>query len=69
MSAAYSRSRNGGAPSLPLDTIIMGDCVEAMYRLPEASVDLIFADPLCNLRLQRDISRPPGYMIRRYVRS
>ena len=31
--------------ALPLDTILAGDCIEEMNRLPEASVDLIFADP------------------------
>ena len=40
----------GAAPSLPLNQIIAGDCVEVMRGLPEASVDLIFADPpiTCN---------------------
>ena len=32
--------RNAGA--LPLNTILAGDCVEAMNSLPEASVDLVF---------------------------
>ena len=32
-------------PALPLDTILDGDCIEVMRSLPEASVDLIFADP------------------------
>ena len=33
------------AESLPLNTIIDGDCIEVMNSLPECSVDLIFADP------------------------
>jgi modification methylase len=32
-------------PTLPLDDIIQGDCVEVLNRLPENSIDLIFADP------------------------
>ncbi|MEC7890101.1 MAG: site-specific DNA-methyltransferase, partial [Pseudomonadota bacterium] len=30
---------------LPLGRILDGDCVEAMRSLPDASVDLVFADP------------------------
>ncbi len=30
---------------LPLDRIILGDCVAVMESLPEDSVDVIFADP------------------------
>ena len=44
--------------SLPLNTIIKGDCVEAMNSLPERCVDLIFADPPYNLQLQNDLHRP-----------
>ena len=33
------------AVELPLGRILAGDCVEAMKRLPTASVDLVFADP------------------------
>ena len=47
-----------GAPALSLDTILAGDCIEAMEGLPEASVDLIFADPPYNLQLKGDLHRP-----------
>ena len=47
-----------GAGTLPLDTILDGDCIEAMRGLPEASVDLIFADPPYNLQLKGDLHRP-----------
>ena len=30
---------------LPLDRIIVGDCIEELKLLPEASIDLVFADP------------------------
>ncbi len=43
---------------LPLNQIVQGDCVEALGRLPEKSVDLIFADPPYNLQLQQDLYRP-----------
>jgi modification methylase len=46
------------AAELPLNTILDGDCVEAMNRLPEASVDLIFADPPYNLQLKGTLHRP-----------
>ena len=44
--------------TLELDTILAGDCVEVMNRLPEASVDLIFADPPYNLQLRGELRRP-----------
>src|ERR1700733_15457025 len=45
---------------LPLDTIIMQDCITAMRSLPAKSVDMIFADPPYNLQLGGDLSRPDG---------
>ncbi len=44
--------------TLELDAILAGDCVEVMNRLPEASVDLIFADPPYNLQLKGELRRP-----------
>ena len=41
-----------------IDTIIKGDCVTALNRLPEHSVDVIFADPPYNLQLDGDLHRP-----------
>ncbi|TYR31861.1 site-specific DNA-methyltransferase [Mesorhizobium microcysteis] len=47
------------APSADwLDTILKGDCVAALERLPEKSVDVIFADPPYNLQLDGDLHRP-----------
>ena len=46
------------AGRLPLNRIIAGDCVEAMNALPEASVDLVFADPPYNLQLKSELRRP-----------
>jgi site-specific DNA-methyltransferase (adenine-specific) len=44
--------------ALPLDQVIIGDCIEVMNRLPERCVDLIFADPPYNLQLQQELYRP-----------
>ncbi len=41
-----------------LDTILKGDCVAALEKLPENSVDTIFADPPYNLQLNGDLHRP-----------
>lgn len=52
-------AHSAGLPSqLPLDSIIRGDCVAALSRLPAASVDLVFADPPYNLQLQGELKRP-----------
>ncbi|MDB5508382.1 MAG: modification methylase [Hyphomicrobiales bacterium] len=43
---------------LPRDQILLGDCVAEINRLPEASIDLVFADPPYNLQLENTLSRP-----------
>src|SRR5690348_4707862 len=40
------------------DRIILGDCIAEMARLPEKSVDLVFADPPYNLQLGGELLRP-----------
>jgi modification methylase len=45
---------------LPLDQIIMDDCIAAMASLPDACVDMVFADPPYNLQLGGDLFRPEG---------
>jgi modification methylase len=45
---------------LPVDTILQGDCIAEMARLPDKSVDMIFADPPYNLQLGGDLFRPEG---------
>ncbi|MEM6728700.1 MAG: site-specific DNA-methyltransferase, partial [Pseudomonadota bacterium] len=52
-----------GAKALPLDTILAGDCIEAMRALPEACVDLIFADPPYNLQLKQALHRPDSSLV------
>jgi modification methylase len=48
------------APPLPLDTLLQGDCIAMLRSLPDASVDMIFADPPYNLQLGGDLFRPEG---------
>ena len=40
------------------ETIIQGDCIEQLRKLPDKSVDLVFADPPYNLQLGGDLLRP-----------
>src|SRR3990170_5102508 len=54
------RARTAQPRKLPLDTILMGDCVAEMAKLPDKSVDMIFADPPYNLQLGGDLFRPEG---------
>ena len=62
-SIAYIKSggmgvgETGGA-RLPRNKIIVGDCIEQLSRLPEASIDLAFADPPYNLQLAGELYRP-----------
>ena len=44
--------------ALPADSIICGDCIEELKKLPTGSVDLVFADPPYNLQLGGDLLRP-----------
>jgi modification methylase len=41
-----------------LDRILKGDCVAALEKLPEKSVDVVFADPPYNLQLEGELHRP-----------
>ena len=40
------------------ETIIQGDCIAELAKLPDKSVDLVFADPPYNLQLGGDLLRP-----------
>src|SRR5271165_6657486 len=52
------------APSvLALDTIIVGDCLKEMARLPPECADLVFADPPYNLQLESTLSRPDQSLV------
>src|SRR5450631_2333190 len=43
--------------------IIAGDCLAELGRLPEASVDLVFADPPYNLQLDGELLRPNNSVV------
>jgi len=55
-----ARPKHGELRQIPLDTIIEGDCIAEMARLPDKCVDMIFADPPYNLQLGGDLFRPEG---------
>ncbi|MDR6871309.1 modification methylase [Bosea sp. BE125] len=58
------RLEAAGLPlELPLDQVLVGDCVAALERLPPASVDLVFADPPYNLQLGGDLRRPDDSLV------
>ena len=45
---------------LPLNQILRGDCIAEMRALPDACVDMVFADPPYNLQLGGNLFRPEG---------
>ena len=49
--------------TLKFDTIIQGNCIEEMNKLPAKSVDVIFADPPYNLQLGGDLQRPDSSVV------
>ena len=60
MSALRRAEERFSASSSPqwLDAILKGDCVSALEKLPEKSIDVVFADPPYNLQLAGDLHRP-----------
>ena len=36
------------------NTLIIGDCISEMRKIPDNSIDLIFADPPYNLQLDKN---------------
>jgi DNA modification methylase len=44
--------------ALDLNNIYQGDCIEFLKKVPDNSVDLIFADPPYNLQLNGELYRP-----------
>lgn len=53
-----TKIRSANRIALPLDRILQGDSIETMRTLPDASVDLVFADPPYNLQLGGELMRP-----------
>jgi site-specific DNA-methyltransferase (adenine-specific)/modification methylase len=58
-----SRRPAADKPPLPLDEILQGDCLQILERLPERSIDLIFADPPYNLQLHNELVRPDQSLV------
>ena len=56
--ARVASSANADRVTLPVDTILVGDCIAHMNALPAGSVDLVFADPPYNLQLEEGLTRP-----------
>src|SRR3954471_24912683 len=52
-----------GRLSLPLDQILVGDCIAALEKLPAESIDLVFADPPYNLQLENVLTRPDASLV------
>ena len=48
---------------LPLDQVLLGDCVRLMGMLPPASIHCIFADPPYNLQLRGELRRPDDSLV------
>jgi modification methylase len=48
---------------LPVNRVLVGDCLEELARLPDQSVDLVFADPPYNLQLERELLRPNNTVV------
>jgi len=40
---------------MEIDKVYLGDCIEIMERLPDKSIDLIFADPPFNIGIKYDV--------------
>ncbi len=63
MVATKIRAKAPATVTLPLDRILMDDCIDAMRSLPANSIDCIFADPPYNLQLGGDLLRPDGSQV------
>ena len=56
--ASGSRAVLARGRALSANKILLGDCVEELRKLPDKSVDLVFADPPYNLQLSTELLRP-----------
>ena len=62
-SPSPARQSAPDSDSLPLNQILIGDCIEMMAGLPDKCVDLVFADPPYNMQLGGDLWRPNMTMV------
>lgn len=56
--ASGSRAVLARDRALAANKILVGDCVEQLRKIPDKSVDLVFADPPYNLQLSTELLRP-----------
>lgn len=63
MAERSSKNIPQGGPTLPLDEVIEGDCLEVMAALPDRCVDMVFADPPYNLQLKDQLHRPDNSQV------
>ncbi len=49
--------------NMPINTILSGDCIDAMKSLPAGCADMVFADPPYNLQLGGDLHRPNNSLV------
>jgi modification methylase len=55
--------RQRARAGLPVNRVLVGDCLEELARLPDQSIDLVFADPPYNLQLERELLRPNNTVV------
>lgn len=53
-----STGKDSLCESVPRNTILSGDCLAQLAKIPTGSVDMVFADPPYNLQLGGDLHRP-----------
>jgi modification methylase len=56
--AQHKKSKTAPRASVIVDRIMRGDALDNLRALPDACVDLVFADPPYNLQLRQSLHRP-----------
>ncbi len=56
--ASEGRAVKACKKALAANRILVGDCIDQLKKLPDKSVDLVFADPPYNLQLASELMRP-----------
>jgi modification methylase len=57
------RGSHSASVGLVPNRVLLGDCLAELAKLPDASVDLVFADPPYNLQLERQLLRPNNTVV------
>lgn len=58
MRQRQSRPADKSKSPMPVNRVLTGDCLKQLKKIPDASVDLVFADPPYNLQLSKELLRP-----------